>query len=105
VDTAADDSVFPEEAASRIGVTLAAAPSGQAAGVGSAPVSLRYAQVTLRITDGVEFREWLAWVGFTPINLKQPLLGFGGFLQYFSASFHGDREELELAVNSLYTGT
>jgi hypothetical protein len=34
-----------------------------------------------------------------------PLLGFAGCLQFFSAHFHGDREEVELSVNSLYRGT
>jgi hypothetical protein len=69
----------------------------------SAPV--RYATVTLRLTDGIERREWTAWVGFTRAPLRRPLLGFAGFLQFFTATFHGDREEVELAVNSLYRGT
>jgi hypothetical protein len=60
--------------------------------------------VTLRITDGSEFREWQAWVGFTSVRLHRPLLGFAGCLQYFSAHFHGDREELEMTVNSRYPG-
>lgn len=37
--------------------------------------------------------------------LRQALLGFGGFLQFFTATFRGDHEEVELAVNSLYPGT
>jgi hypothetical protein len=32
-------------------------------------------------------------------------LGFAGFLQYFTATLHGDREQVELAVNALYPGT
>ena len=51
------------------------------------------------------WREWEAWVGFTPVRLKRSLLGFAGFLQYFTAAFHGDREEVELTVNRLYPGT
>jgi hypothetical protein len=65
---------------------------------------VRYASVTLRITDGVEFREWPAVVGFASGNLTRPLLGFAGFLQFFTATFHGDREEVELTVNPLYPG-
>ena len=38
-------------------------------------------------------------------NLQSPLLGFAGFLQFFTATFRGDREEIELTVNSLYPGT
>ena len=43
-----------------------------------------------------------AWVGFTSAPIRHPLLGFAGFLQYFTATFHGDREEVELAVNGTY---
>jgi hypothetical protein len=60
--------------------------------------------VTLRISDGIEFREWTATVGFVQTRLRHSLLGFAGFLQYFTATFHGDREEVELVVNSLYHG-
>jgi hypothetical protein len=63
------------------------------------------AEVTLRVADSKERREWKAWVAFSPVPLRQPLLGFAGFLQYFTATFHGDREEVELAVNSLYPGS
>ena len=61
--------------------------------------------MTLRLTDGREFRKWPAAVGFTPARLAYPMLAFAGCLQYFSATFHGDREEVELTVNSLYPGT
>ena len=27
-------------------------------------------------------------------DFRYPMLGFAGFLQYFTATFHGDREEL-----------
>lgn len=67
--------------------------------------TIRYAQVTLRLTDGTEFREWPAWVGFTSARLKRPLLGFAGFLQFFTATFFGDREQLELATNPLDPGS
>jgi hypothetical protein len=66
---------------------------------------IRYAEVDLRVTDGREFRQWRAWTGFTSTPLKQPLLGFAGFLQYFTATFYNDLEEVELTVNSLYPGT
>lgn len=53
----------------------------------------------------MEFREWEAWAGFTAARMRQPLLGFAGFLQYFTATFDGEGEKLELAVNRLYPGT
>jgi hypothetical protein len=33
------------------------------------------------------------------------MLGFAGCLQFFTASFHDDREQVELATNQLYPGT
>lgn len=105
LDTGSDDTIFSERLAARIGVDLTNASMGQltTANLMNAPV--RYAQVILRLADGKERREWPAWVGFTPAKLQSPLLGFAGFLQFFTAIFRGDREEVELTVNSLYPGT
>ncbi len=105
LDTGADDTVFPEDLASQVGVDLTGAPTATASGVGVVGASLRYAEVDLRLSDGREFRQWRARVGFTSAPLKRPLLGFAGFLQFFTATFCGDREEVELAVNTLYHGT
>jgi hypothetical protein len=105
LDTGADDSVFPDVVAGRIGIDLSNAPTGVAAGIGlSAAATVRYAECTLRISDGREYREWLARVGFTSAPIHRPLLGFAGFMQYFTATFHGDRESVELAVNATYAG-
>jgi hypothetical protein len=105
LDTAADDTVFPDYVAARIGLDLSGAPTGSSSGVGRVPVQLRYAQVKLRVASGGEFREWPALVGFTSLPVRYPMLGFAGFLQFFTSTFHGDREEVELVVNSLYPGT
>jgi hypothetical protein len=104
LDTGADDTVFPQDVADDAGIDLTNAPSETFSGVGGLPYTVRYTQVTLRITDGHEFREWPAWVGFTTATMKQGLLGFAGFLQFFTATFHGDREQVELTVNPLYPG-
>jgi hypothetical protein len=104
LDSGADDTVFPETVATLAGIDLTNAPTGQAAGVGMTAVVVRYAEVTLRLTDGREFREWPARAGFTAAPLHRPLLGFAGCLQFFTATFFGDREEVELAVNGLYPG-
>ncbi len=105
LDTGADDTIFQENIANAIGVDLTNAPSASAAGVGRVPASVRYAEVTLRLAGNGELHEWQARVGFTSAPLNQPLLGFAGFLEYFTAVFLGDREEVELTVNSLYPGT
>lgn len=104
VDSGADDTVFPEAVAIRLRLDLSNAPVGEASGVGSVAIQLRFAPIQLRLTDGREFRQWTAVVGFSP-RVKQPLLGFAGCLQYFTTTCHGDLEEVELTVNSTYPGT
>jgi predicted aspartyl protease len=105
LDTGADDTVFPEDVANAIGIDLTNAPTGSVSGVSSGPVPLRYAEVLLRIASGNEKREWRALVGFASVGLKRPLLGFAGFLQFYTATFYGEREMVELTTNSLYPGT
>jgi hypothetical protein len=105
LDSGADDCVFPIEFAEEIGIDLSNAPVGEAAGVGQQPVGLRFAQVTMRIANGGERCEWRAWIAFTDMPMKRPLLGFAGFLQFFTATFRGDQEAVELEVNSLFPGT
>ena len=105
LDTGSDDTVFHEKELATLGIDLTNAPTNTATGVGNVPLALRYAEVRLRIAGNGERREWTARIGFTAAPLHQPLLGFAGFLEYFTATFHGDREEVELTVNSLYAGT
>jgi hypothetical protein len=105
LDSYADDTVFPDRLAAYVGIDLTNAPQGTSAGVGQTPVPVKYAQVTLRLTDGTEFREWTGWVGFTPVLMTYALLGFAGCLQFFDTTFYGALEEVELVVNSLYPGT
>ena len=105
IDTGSDDTVFPELMAAFIGIDLSQAPRGRATGVGRIAYPVRYAEVRLLVTDGKEYRDWPARVGFTSAALRQSLLGFAGFLQFFTAICRGDREEAELTINSLYPGT
>ena len=106
LDTGADDTVFSDQLASRLGIDLTHAEVGTAQGVGGQLVAVRYAPVKLRVADGYEQREWTAIVGFAPLGQNAlPVLGFAGFLQYFTATFYGDREIVELTVNSHYRGS
>jgi hypothetical protein len=105
LDTGSDDTVFPEALAAILGIDLTNAPTLIGAGFGMVAHPLRLAEVTLRVADSQEQREWRAWVGFTAAPLRQPLLGYAGFLQFFTATFHGDREEVELTINADFPGT
>jgi hypothetical protein len=105
LDTGADDTVFSEALAAQIGVDLSNAPVGQCTAANRSAIPVRYAQVRLRVSDGQEHREWPAWVAFTPSPMRWGLLGFAGFLQFFTTVFDGAAEMVELTVNALYPGT
>ena len=105
LDTGADDTVFPDYVARSLGIDLSSADIGSAEGVGGGRIHVRYVTLTLRIADDNERREWPAVVAFAPLRNQLPLLGFAGFLQYFTACFHGDLEFVELTTNALYPGT
>jgi hypothetical protein len=104
LDTGADDTIFSIQVARNIGVDLSQAPQYTMTGVGSPTHVISYAPVTLRLTDGIEFREWTALVGFTSTLMTHSLLGFAGCLQYFDVLFRGEQEVVELTVNGLYQG-
>ena len=74
-------------------------------GVGGSDVEVRFVDVRLRIADNQEHREWTARVGFAPLERTYALLGFAGFLQFFTATLYGDLEYVDLTVNALYPGT
>ena len=104
IDSGSDDTLFPERVAAQMGLDLTGAPVEihQTQGLGS--LRIRYSQVKLRLTDGVEFREWPAWVGFAA-GLSRAVLGFSGFLQFFTTTIHGETEIVELDTNPLFPGT
>ena len=87
LDTGADETVFPDYVAASLGIDLTNAPVGEAQGVGGRPLPLRYANLTLRIADKNERREWPAVVAFAPLQGRLPMLGFAGFLQFFTACY------------------
>jgi len=102
LDSGSDDTVCPEDVAQALGIDLTNAPEGDAGGVGGAIVRVRYATVTLRITDGNEDCEWQAMVGFAPTGRRRLLLGETGFLQYFDASLLNPFREIVLTPNSTF---
>jgi hypothetical protein len=104
VDSGSDETLCGENVANQIGVDLTHAPVETAFAANQGIMKVRMAQVTLRISDGIEFREWPAKVGFVA-GLRKSVLGFGGFLQFFKTTLHGDDELVELEVNRLYPGT
>ncbi len=105
VDSGADDTIFPEWIAQRIGVDLTKAPWGESGSVGGSPIRYRYATVTLYLTDQVESCEWKAIVGFVNLpNMRWGLPGNAGCQQFFDMALFGSRREIELRPNTASTG-
>jgi hypothetical protein len=104
LDSASDDTIFPRALARTLGVDLTAAPQGQAQPIGGIPVTYAYANVTLRLTDGVETCEWVATVGFVDLPLRWAILGHAGFLDFFDTEFLGARREVVVKPNSSFRG-
>src|SRR5258708_1180405 len=51
LDAGADDTLFPESLAAYIGINLSAAPTGVLRGAAGGSLPVRYATVSLRLTD------------------------------------------------------
>ena len=105
IDSGSDETIFPESVAGIIGVDLSQATSLATSGIGGSPVVVRFVEVSMRIADQQEQHEWTALVGFASLTRRSAVLGFAGFLQYFTTILHGDLEFVELTVNALYPGT
>ena len=105
VDSGADGILVPAFVAPIIGIDLTSAAPEATRGIGGSNVTTYYADVTMRIADQNEQREWSALVGFAQLTSRNVLLGHAGFLQYFTTILHGDLEFVELTVNALYPGT
>jgi len=104
LDTAADDTVFPEMIAHKIGVDLTTAPAIRIDLAGRGPVTCRFAPVDLRLSDGIETYEWTAIVGFAPVPLIFALLGYAGFFEYFDVDFHGATREAFVTPAATFPG-
>src|SRR5262249_14146196 len=97
VDTGADDVIFPEAVAARVGVDLSIALPGSSQAVAtSQPIPVLFAPVILRLDDGKETCRWRAVVGFAPLRSKYGLFGIAGGLQYFRTTLDVDAREFLL---------
>jgi Aspartyl protease len=104
IDSAADDTVFPPQLATRLGIDPHAAKTGQAQGIGGTIVTVNYALVTLLLSDGYETCEWDAVVGFSTVPMRWALLGHAGFLEFFDVQLLGARREAIVVPNTAFPG-
>src|SRR5882724_8895583 len=93
IDSGADGILVPEYVASTIGIDLTTASQETTRGIGGGRITARYVDVTLRIADQNEYREW-----FAPMGRRTAILGHAGFLEYFSTTLLGDLQRVELTV-------
>jgi len=106
IDTGSDDIVFPDSAAVRLGLDLKSAVSRRVGLAGRPTMTVQYAILDLRITDGrSEVYDWTTFVGFAPVSLSRVLLGTLGFLEFFDFTLRRSSREFELVANSTFTGT
>jgi hypothetical protein len=74
LDPGSDDTLLPAYLGARLGINLAQAPAGEAGTVGGPPVPYRYANASLRLSDGCEECEWEAIVGFVAAPMRWAVL-------------------------------
>ena len=104
VDSGADETLFPRSLAEALGVELDSQRTSVAAGISGEPLKIQYGDVELRLESGPEIVAWRTTVGFVDFGSASEeviILGHGGCLDYFTATFRGEIAELELEANAL----
>ncbi len=103
VDTGADFTLFPRSIADKFVIPVDDSASQPIFGIGGTPLRAAPADTELELTDGVESYRWntsALFVSFPRPADQQTIFGHKGFLEYFTASFDGERRELELIPNN-----
>jgi len=100
-DTGADDTILPDRFIEPLGVRIDPLALAKVRGIGTRAVPVRYGTVDMEIgRPGVSYR-WSAKVVFYPGS--KAILGYFGFLEYFTATFNGRRRHLTLTPNGTAT--
>ncbi len=104
VDSGADETLFPLSLAEVLGVELDEELISEAAGISGDRLKIQYGDVELRIESDSEIIEWKTTVGFVDFGSASDeviILGHGGCLDFFTATFDGENAELKLTPNGL----
>jgi hypothetical protein len=104
LDPGADDTIFPLALAGLLGVPLRP-DLGHGVRWRGQGFSLRFGDIDLELSDGLQIWQWPTVVGFSNAPLRYPILGLAGCLQFFDARFRGDDRLVELEINRAYPGT
>jgi hypothetical protein len=103
-DPCADDTVLALSLATVLAIPLRAA-TGHGVRWRGQFHPLRFGDVELELSDdqGAVWR-WPAVVGFSPAQMRYPILGTCGCLQFFDAQFRGEDRIVEIETNGSYPG-
>ncbi|MFN0054416.1 MAG: aspartyl protease family protein [Planctomycetales bacterium] len=104
VDSGADETLFPLSIAEALGIDLDPQMTSEASGITGDRLKIQYGDAELRIESDEEFIVWKTPVGFVDFGSASDgvvILGHGGCLDFFTATFDGEIGELERIPNSL----
>ena len=102
VDTGSDFSIFPQAIAELLGIGLLPIANRGASVFGGSPVPLLSGTATLTVEQDDESLRWETSVEFFDFGHESDttaILGYSGFLEFFTAIFDGDSLLLSLLAN------
>lgn len=105
VDTGADYSLLPTSLAASIGVELRPAQGSSVVGVAGHSLGAQVGEVTFILEDGETTLVWTALALFADaVNVRSSIVGRAGFLEFFTATFDGERSLATLEPNGRFPG-
>lgn len=104
LDSGADDTVFPIDAARLLGIPLRP-HLGHGVRWRGQLYPMRFGDAELELMAGGIVWRWIAVIAFSPAPIRYPILGQAGFLQFMDARFLGADLAIELEANRTYLGT
>ena len=102
VDTGADNTILPKSIARDLGIRLTAGKGPAATAFGGQEITLFYADLELELLHPDGSLRWLARVYFFEKGGDDEtlILGHQGFLDFFTATFDGEKCDLDLVANA-----
>ena len=107
VDTGSDDTLIPRFLAQELGLAIDDSNRSKVKGIGEDELLISSAVVELRISDRTEFASWECQVGVMGDDEDEHdfvILGHAACLEFFTATFNGDRKTLELFPSANFPG-
>ncbi len=102
VDTGSDHTIFPRRIARLLNIALTADEAPSASAYGGSKLDFVQGEITVHVEDENEqadFKVPVCFFEFDDPEQEIAILGFSGFLEYFTATFEGDQAILTLVPN------